>query len=155
MCDTHKNKKPLSKTEAHAQEHKNWNRRSFLQALGLVGGGTIMLGGTPISASKASPLAVALSQSETDRVLVLIRLQGGNDGLNTIVPLDQYGIYEQLRPTIKHSVNDLYNLDANTAMPNYMSELQTLWGNGAMKVVHGVGYDSASLSHFSGMRMML
>ena len=31
-----------------------------------------------------------------------------------------------------------------------MSDLQSLWGNGAMKVVHGVGYDNSSLSHFSG-----
>ncbi|WP_299884718.1 DUF1501 domain-containing protein [uncultured Lacinutrix sp.] len=148
MCDTHK--KPQTKAEIHVQEHKKWNRRSFLQALGLVGGGTMMLGGTPITASKPSPLAAALSQSESDRVLVLIRLKGGNDGLNTIVPLDQYGEYEMLRPTIKHNLNDLYNLSSNVAMPNYMTELQTLWGNGAMKVVHGVGYENASLSHFRG-----
>jgi len=150
MCDTHNNKKPSNEADIHDQEHKTWNRRSFIQALGLVGGGTMMLGSTPISASKASPLAEALNQSETDRVLVLIRLQGGNDGLNTIVPLDQYGIYEQLRPTLKHSLTDLYNLDANVGIPNYMSEMQSLWGNGAMKVVHGVGYQDASLSHFSG-----
>lgn len=149
MCDTHK--KPLSESDIHDQEHKKWNRRSFLQALGLVGGGTIMLGGTPISASKASPLAMALSQSETNRILVLIRLKGGNDGLNTVIPLDQYGIYEQLRPTIKHNLNDIYALSPNTVgIPNYMTELQTLWGNGAMKVVHGVGYQDSSLSHFSG-----
>jgi len=148
MCEN--TNTPKSKADIHDQEHKKWNRRSFLQALGLVGGGTMMLGGTPISASKASPLAIALSQAETDRVLVLIRLKGGNDGLNTIVPLDQFDAYEALRPTIKHHINDLYSLSTNVGMPNYMTDLQSVWGNGAMKVVHGVGYQDASLSHFSG-----
>jgi len=148
MCEN--TNTPKSKADIHDQEHKKWNRRSFLQALGLVGGGTMMLGGTPISASKASPLAVALSQAETDRILVLVRLKGGNDGLNTIVPLDQFDAYEALRPTLKHTANNLYSLSNNYAMPSYMTDLQSVWGNGAMKVVHGVGYQDASLSHFSG-----
>lgn len=149
MCDTHNNT-PKSKSDLHDQEHKKWNRRSFLQALGLVGGGTMMLGSTQITASRPSALAAALSQSESDRILILIRLKGGNDGLNTIVPLDQYGEYELLRPTIKHNLTDLYNLSPNVAMPNYMTDLQSMWGNGAMKVVHGVGYNNSSLSHFRG-----
>ncbi|RAJ18100.1 DUF1501 domain-containing protein [Olleya aquimaris] len=149
MCETSSNKK-LSKAEIHDQEHKNWNRRSFLQALGLVGGGTIMLGGTPITASRPSSLASALSESENDRVLVLIRLKGGNDGLNTIVPIDQYDIYANLRPTLKHNLNSLYNLSADVGIPTSMTDLQSLWGNGAMKVAHGVGYQYNSLSHFRG-----
>lgn len=148
MCETSNSSK--KKSDLHDQEHKKWNRRSFLQALGLLGGGTIMLGGTAVTASRPSPLALALSQSETDRILVLIRLKGGNDGLNTIVPLDQYGIYEALRPSIKHDFNSLYPLSSAVGIPNYMTDLQSLWGNGAMKVVHGVGYNNSSLSHFSG-----
>jgi len=149
MCDTHTNKKQ-SKADIHAQEHKKWNRRSFLHALGLVGGGTMMLGSTPLTASRPSPLATALSESENNRILVLIRLKGGNDGLNTIVPLDQYGAYEALRPTIKIPQTELYNLSADVGLPNFMSDLQSLWGNGAMKVAHGVGYQDGSLSHFRG-----
>jgi len=148
MCDTHNNKK--TKKDLHDQEHKKWNRRSFLQALGLVGGGTIMVGGMPISASRPSPLVKALSVAETDRVLVLIRLKGGNDGINTIVPVYDYDIYANLRPTIKHDLSDLYNLNPNFAIPNYMNEMQSLWGDGAMKVVHGVGYENQDLSHFTG-----
>jgi len=150
MCDTHNIKKQLSDAEKHAQEHKKWNRRSFLQALGLVGGGTMMLGGTPLTASKASPLAAALNEAETDRILVLIRLEGGNDGLNTIVPVYDYDTYANLRPTIKLQQNELYNLTPDFGLPNYMSDLQSLWGNGAMKVVHGVAYQNSSLSHFRG-----
>lgn len=149
MCDTHNNKQ-LSDAEKHAQEHKKWNRRSFLQALGLVGGGTMMLGGSPLTASRPSPLASALSQAESDRILVLIRLEGGNDGLNTIVPLYDYDVYANLRPSIKLPESSLYNLSPDIGLPTFMSDLESMWGNGAMKVVHGVGYQDSSLSHFRG-----
>lgn len=147
MCETPKNQN-MSPSNIHDQEHKKWNRRSFLQALGLVGGGTMMLGGAPLTASRPSSLASALSIAETDRILVLIRLKGGNDGLNTIVPLYDYDNYAYLRPNIKINQSDLYNLSPEIGMPNFMSDLQSVWGNGAMKVIHGVGYDDQSLSHF-------
>ena len=148
MCDTNNNNQNMSKSDIHDQEHKKWNRRSFLQALGLVGGGTMMLGGAPLTASSPSPLASALSMAETDRILILIRLKGGNDGLNTIVPIYDYDNYANLRPTIKINQTDLYNLSPDIGLPNFMSDLQSMWGNGAMKVVHGVGYNDQSLSHF-------
>ncbi len=150
MCDTHNNDKNLSDAEKHSKEHKKWNRRSFLQALGLVGGGTMMLGGSSLTASRPSPLAAALSRAVSDRVLILIRLEGGNDGLNTIVPVYDYDVYANLRPTIRLPENTLYNLSPDFGLPDFMTDLQNMWGKGAMKVVHGVGYDDSSLSHFRG-----
>lgn len=133
----------------HDEEHSAWNRRSFMQALGLVGGGSIMLGGTNLTASAPSRLTTALSTAENeDRVLVLVRLKGGNDGLNTIVPLYDYDFYANNRPTIKHSESSLYNLSSDIGMPESMADLQSLWGDGAMRVVHGVGYPDQNLSHF-------
>ena len=151
MCDNNKiPKKEMSKDEkrVHDQEHAEWSRRSFIQALGLVGGGSIMIGNAAVTASKPSPLSVALAESENDRIMVIIRLKGGNDGLNTIVPVYDYATYATLRPTIRHQQNDLVNLDADFAIPNYMSGLETMWGDGQMKVVHGVGYPQQNLSHF-------
>jgi uncharacterized protein (DUF1501 family) len=132
----------------HDQEHSTWNRRSFIQALGLAGAGSMVLANSAISASKASPLSIALSESENDNILVIIRLKGGNDGLNTIVPVYDYGTYANLRPTIKHQQSDLLNLNADFAIPDYMSSLESVWGNGNMKVIHGVGYPDQNLSHF-------
>lgn len=132
----------------HNHEHTQWSRRSFIQALGLAGGGTMMLANNAITTSKPSPLSVALSNVENDNILVIIRLEGGNDGLNTIVPIYDYATYANLRPTIKHQINDLYNLNADFAIPNYMSEMQAVWGDGKMKIVHGVGYPEQNLSHF-------
>ena len=149
MCDHHSPKKEL-KQDIHNQEHKYWSRRSFLQALGLVGGGSILLGSKSVSASVPSPLSSALIESESDRILVLIRLKGGNDGLNTIVPIYDYDQYASLRPTLKLNESSLYNLSPDFGLPSFMSDLQFMWGEGAMKVVHGVGYNDSSLSHFSG-----
>jgi len=132
----------------HDQEHAQWNRRSFIQALGLAGGGSMLLGGSAISATSPSPLAVALAEDENDNILIIIRLEGGNDGLNTIVPIYDYATYANLRPTIKHQQSDLINLNADFAIPNYMSEMEAVWGDGHMKVVHGVGYQDQNLSHF-------
>jgi len=141
-------KKSTEEKQKHDQEHTQWNRRSFIQALGLAGGGSMLLGGTAISATSPSPLAVALAENENDNILVIIRLEGGNDGLNTIVPIYDYATYANLRPTIKHQQNDLINLNADFGIPDYMSELESVWGDGQMKVVHGVGYQNQNLSHF-------
>lgn len=153
MChhDEFPKKKEASKKEKHIhdQEHVTWNRRSFIQALGLVGGGSMMLGTAAVSATKTSPLSVALSQSENDNILVIVRLKGGNDGLNTIVPLYDYDTYANLRPTIRHQQNELITLSPDFAIPNFMNSLEAMWGEGQMKVVNGVGYPQQNLSHFT------
>ncbi|WP_407557046.1 DUF1501 domain-containing protein [Winogradskyella sp. 4-2091] len=150
MCNDQSKNKTKSGPSAHDMEHKKWNRRSFLQALGLSSAGTMMLGGMPLSASSSTKLASAISNSESDRILVIIRLKGGNDGLNTIVPIYDYDTYAFNRPTIKHNLNDVTALTPDFGIPNYMSDLVNLWDNGAMKVVHGVGYENHNQSHFAG-----
>ena len=152
MCNNHSipNKKSAKEEKhIHDQEHSQWNRRSFIQALGLAGAGSMMLGASSVSASAPSPLSVALAESDNDRILVIIRLKGGNDGLNTIVPVYDYANYANLRPTIRHQQSDLFMLDSDFGIPNYLSPgLEAIWGDGKMKVVHGVGYPSQNLSHF-------
>jgi uncharacterized protein (DUF1501 family) len=139
MCDKN-NKHQDPNSQAHHDEHESWNRRTFLQALGIAGAGAFTLGGSQISSAMASPI--------NDRVLVLVRLKGGNDGLNTIVPIYDYGTYASNRATIALSQNSLYNLSPDFGLPSFMSSLQSRWGNGEMKVVHGVGYPGQNLSHF-------
>lgn len=148
MCEDKKIKNN-SLGKNHDKEHAVWNRRSFLQALGLAGTGSMVVGKLPISAATHTPLSAALSMSESDRVLVIIRLKGGNDGLNTIIPNFNYSAYASLRPTIKINNTDSFALSNEFRMPNYMNPLQSIWGDGKMKVVHGVGYPNQNLSHFS------
>ncbi|WP_299258581.1 DUF1501 domain-containing protein [uncultured Aquimarina sp.] len=157
MCNTHhpNNIKATKKTTkegvCNTDDHKKWNRRSFLQALGLVGGGSMMLANTNLTVSKPSPLSQALSQAETDNILIICRFGGGNDGYNTIIPVNQYDIYANARPLIKIPPSEFINLEENEyAMPKPMNKLENLWGDGQMKVAHGVGYEDQTLSHFRG-----
>jgi uncharacterized protein (DUF1501 family) len=87
-------------------------------------------------------------QGESDRILVLIRLKGGNDGLNTIIPVGDYGTYQALRPTIRVPQNEILNLNTAFGIPKTMAAAQTMWQDGKMKVVHSVGYPDQNLSHF-------
>lgn len=152
MCDTNKPHTIQSNKDGscNTEDHVKWNRRSFLQALGLVGGGTMMLANTPLSVSRPSPLSIALSQAENDNILILCRLSGGNDGFNTIIPVYDYDIYANARPLIKIPPSEFISLSDDYAMPKPMNKLESVWGDGQMKIVHGVGYEDSSLSHFKG-----
>ncbi|WP_124979338.1 DUF1501 domain-containing protein [Nonlabens xiamenensis] len=147
MCQKHHPyQDPNSK--AHHDEHEAWSRRTFLQALGIAGAGAFTMGGTQISSAMPSPLTAAINSSSNDRILVLVRLKGGNDGLNTIVPVYDYATYASRRSSIALPQNSLYALNADFGLPSFMSSLQSRWGNGQMKVVNGVGYAVQDLSHF-------
>jgi len=159
MCDHHNHKNNQNKKgklrhgaalehgAAHGQDHKRWSRRNFLSGLGLAGG-SMVLGNMPITSLAASPLGFMLNAGLSDRVLVLIRLNGGNDGLNTIIPLDQYGVYQANRPQIAIPESQVINLTAETGMHTNMADLTPLWNEGKMKVVNSVGYENHNLSHF-------
>lgn len=138
----------LEHGEAHEADHQLWSRRMFMRNLGIAGSVSLMFGKIPLTAAVSSPLAWALANTETDRTLVLIRLKGGNDGLNTIIPLFDYGTYQAGRPTIRVPQSDIINLSPEFGIPNWMSDTMPLWQGGQMKVVHSVGYPEQNLSHF-------
>jgi uncharacterized protein (DUF1501 family) len=149
MCNNHipiniKNK------DGHDDEHKFWSRRSFLQALGIAGSGSMMLGSNMLTASAPSPLTAAISNAESDNILILIRLSGGNDGLSTVIPIQQYDLYANARPNIYIPESKVLKLTDDFGIPSYMNALEGMWGEGQFKAVHGVGYENQSLSHFTG-----
>ncbi|MFN7119814.1 MAG: DUF1501 domain-containing protein [Saprospiraceae bacterium] len=138
----------LEHGEAHARDHRRWSRRSFLQSLGIAGGSSMLLGNLPVTALLNSPLAYALMSGESERILVLIRLKGGNDGLNTVIPVGEYGTYQALRPAIRVPQNEILPLNPAFGLPKTMQAAHNLWQDGKMKVVHSVGYPDQNLSHF-------
>ncbi|MEL7162021.1 MAG: hypothetical protein AAFN92_14765, partial [Bacteroidota bacterium] len=144
----------LRDAKAHQQDHQHWSRRSFLRTLGLAGATSVGLSALPLSGLYGFPLATVLDGARDNRKLVLIRLKGGNDGLNTIVPLFDYDRYANLRPTLRHRENELIGLDADFAMPAVMSDLRPLWTEDKMRIVNSVGYPDHSLSHFTGADIM-
>jgi len=139
-------------TNCNSEDHKEWNRRSFLQTLGLGGAGaTLMMNGIPMAFGKPTPLSNALASADSGRVLLIIRLQGGNDGLNTIVPIYDYDNYANARPSIRHDLADIHKLSNDFGVPNYLqNSIEPFWEGGCMKVVHGAGYENQNLSHFTG-----
>jgi len=149
MCDHHIHT-PNDELSAHDQEHKFWSRRSFLQALGIAGSGSLMLGSNMLTASAPSPLTAAIASAEGDGILILIRLSGGNDGLSTVIPIEQYDTYANARPNIYIPESKIIKLTDEFGIPSYMQGLEGLWGEGQFKAVHGVGYENQSLSHFTG-----
>ncbi len=151
MCDIHENSPHKGiQHEGHDEEHKSWSRRSFLQALGIAGSGSMLLGANMLSASAPSPLSAAISASNTDNILILIRLSGGNDGLSTVVPINQYDLYANARPNIYIPESKVLKMTDEYGIPTYMGALQPMWEEGQFKAVHGVGYQNQSLSHFTG-----
>lgn len=143
----------LSDRSAHRADHQTWSRRGFMKMLGLAGASSVASGMLPVASLFAAPLTAALGEGG-ERKLVLIRLKGGNDGLNTFVPLYQYGDYAAVRPTLGHSTNDLLNLNENFAVPTAMQSVQPLWTGGKMRVVNSVGYPDHNLSHFTSSDIM-
>lgn len=147
----HKNSRHGSALEhgkAHTKDHQNWSRRGFLRNLGIVGGTSMLLGKMPVTALGASPLSIALNNSESDRILVLIRLKGGNDGLNTIIPVFDYGTYANYRPNLRIPRNESIALNNSFSIPNALGDVLPFWEEDAMRVVHNVGYPEQNLSHF-------
>lgn len=92
------------------------------------------------------------------RRLVLINLDGGNDGLNTLVPINQYDLYSNFRPTIRvpdTGVNKYISLDSGLPENKQLGlhpslfEFKNLYDSGKMRLLQSVGYPSQNKSHFA------
>ena len=125
-------------------------RREFLQTTAAATAGTAFLAGLPIGAYGYSPQLAALTNATTqsDKVLVIIQLQGGNDGLNMIIPLDQYPALMAARGNIALPQTAVLPLTTNTGIHPAMAALHNLYQNGQVGVVQSVGYPNPNFSHF-------
>lgn len=88
--------------------------------------------------------------TETDHVLVLVRMDGGNDGLNTVIPLDQYDRLANLRREVILPENKILPLDGTDKVGFHpaMRGLQELYNDGKLTVIQSVGYPNPNFSHF-------
>lgn len=87
-----------------------------------------------------------------NRVLVVVQMAGGNDGLNTIVPEDD-AAYHDLRGELAVAPGDVLPIDGGAGFHPSLAPLKELWDEGALAVVEGVGYPEPSFSHFESMRI--
>ena len=117
-------------------------RRALLRAGlgGLAGGGLGSLLAGPAQAAAA----------RDDRILVVVELSGGNDGLNTVVPYAD-DVYHRLRPTLAIPAARVRRLDDRHGFNPGMAGFERLYKDGRMAIVHGCGYDQPNFSHFASM----
>jgi len=86
------------------------------------------------------------------KFLVLIELQGANDGLNTVIPYnDQY--YYKLRPNIAIKKKEVLTIDENTGLHFSLEGLARLYENGELKIIQNLGYPQPVLSHFRSIEL--
>ena len=120
-------------------------RRQFLATTAAAA--PFALGAVPLGLPR-SPLFDALLSDASDRVLVLINLVGGNDGLNSVVPLDYYDELAAVRANILLPQNRLVGLDDVTALHPALAPLRQTWDEARLTIVQSVGYPDQNRSHF-------
>ncbi len=136
-------------------------RRKFITKLGFAAGMPIAFQGIPLKMLAADQqLSRLAAQSTNDRVLVIIQLHGGNDGLNTIIPISNYDEYYSKRANIaipyKVGRRALIPLDSTVASNEQvglhpdMNDFKYLYDTGKAAVFQGISYDKNNGSHFRG-----
>ncbi len=134
------------------------NRRKFIRNIGAAGVLPIFLNGIPINALAAnSPLMKMFASSDNDRVLILLQMHGGNDGLNTVIPIKDHSTYYSKRANIAIDkngsrqyvlLNNTYPESDQIGLHPDMASLKALYDQNKVSVVQAVGYDNMNMSHF-------
>lgn len=127
-------------------------RRSFLKSAAMGAVVPVTIGGYGMRTYGSSPLLHALARraAATDRVLVIIQLNGGNDGLNTLIPTDQYSNLSKARSNVLIPENKVLALSGKTGVGLHpaMTGLRNLYNDGLVSAVQSVGYANPNFSHF-------
>ena len=133
-------------------------RRNFLKL-----GTPVVLGGMSVNGFATPRMLTTLGNCAqvSERALVLVQLFGGNDGLNTIVPINQHAAYQGLRPTVGYGLSSLTQLDTTLSaadqigLPPSMLPLKNLYDSGNANIIQGVSYTGQNRSHFTSTDIYL
>jgi uncharacterized protein (DUF1501 family) len=118
--------------------------------------------GVPHPFQRAILGASTAHAAPSDAILVLVQLEGGNDGLNTVIPIDdapglaQRSLYESARPTIRIPVADLLDTEIDPdpvkgnrlALHPALAPFKDVYDAGHVAVLNGIAYPNQNLSHF-------
>ncbi len=135
------------------------NRRNFIKGVGTSSiAAPFLLNGIPMNVMANSFATNQFSCEEVnDRVLVVVQLGGGNDGLNTFIPLDQYAQYRNLRPNIgirDTGTRKYTQLDAGLQFNQQVAlqpdalALKDIYDDGKLNIIQDVCYPNPNKSHF-------
>ncbi len=125
----------------------------------------LLLNTFPVKAFATRKMVASLSGSEfNERVLVVIFMSGANDGINTLIPIDQYDRYANIRPSLRipSSGNQAFlPLDKSLKVPDAiglhprMNDMKSMYDEGQVNIIQGVGYPSINRSHFRSTDLWL
>jgi len=121
------------------------SRRKFIQ-LGSLASASLMVPSF-LKGFEFMPPQLAGSKK---KVLIVIQLSGGNDGLNTIIPV-RNDIYYKSRPQIGIKRDDALSLNDDTGLNPKLKGIKQLYDDGKVAIINGVGYPQPNRSHFRSM----
>jgi uncharacterized protein (DUF1501 family) len=121
-------------------------RRNFLQTTGLISAAAML----PGFLNKAAGSSLLNTGPFQGKKLIIIQLSGGNDGLNTVIPV-RNDLYYKLRPTIGLKGKQTLQLDSETGLHASLPILKELYDQGELAILQEVGYPNPVRSHFRSM----
>ena len=127
------------------------SRREFLKTS--LGASTLLALGPGVPAFLSRATALGANRPNADgKILVMIQLGGGNDGLNTVIPYedDEYG---RNRPTLRFKANEVHKIDSQLGFHPQTKGLWRLYQEGRLGIVQGVGYPKPNGNHAESMRI--
>ncbi|HEY2349739.1 MAG TPA: hypothetical protein VGH64_12010 [Puia sp.] len=119
------------------------NRRKFL-TLGSLATGTTML------PKFLKAFEGPVQSMNNQKVLVVLQLSGGNDGLNTVIPV-RNDIYYKERPGLSISREKSLSLNDEAGLHPSLTHLKALYDEGSLSILNNVGYPNPDRSHFRSM----
>jgi uncharacterized protein (DUF1501 family) len=136
-------------------------RRNFLKKLPIAASIPFAVGGIPLRLMAENPLTQVLrTNGDSDKVLIILQMHGGNDGLNCLIPVENYEGYYKARPNIaipaKNSIRSYIPLDSTLpadvqiGLHPDMSAIKAMYDQGKVNIVQGVSYKNNNGSHFRG-----
>ncbi len=114
--------------------------------------GSAFLSLSPVVPAFLARTARAAGPERDGRVLVTLQLDGGNDGINTVVPFRDEA-YAKLRPELRLPTDKLFKIDDGLGLHPSMHAAADLLQSGRLAIVQGVGYPNPNRSHFESMNI--
>jgi len=100
---------------------------------------------------RSSALAASRESDTNDRVLVVLQLSGGNDGLNTVVPYED-DVYGRSRRTLRLTESQVHKIVSSLGFHPEMKAFRKLYQEGQLSILQGVGYPKSSRNHDVALR---
>jgi uncharacterized protein (DUF1501 family) len=130
-------------------------RRRFLVASGVAGGAALAAGSGFVTWENLQRRAATDPLPMGSRVIVLLTMYGGNDGLNTVIPYADPAYYDA-RPDLGYTAAEALHLDGSAGNDSLglnpsMKGLLSMWQNKQLAIIRGVGYPKPDHSHFRSM----